>query len=172
MGPTKEGCPLHPGHAKVPWQRQAACIGALARAIRARVGALVWHAKRAGALAWAGQARCCLGMGRPSTHFGLGRATLPWRGQAKHALVPWHGQPKRAGALAWAGQARWCLGVGRPRAHFGLGCATLAFGKEKKKSARNFLKFCVVVYIIILSIAGKNRFKILKNEAFRGGGDN
>ena len=167
MGPTKKGCPLHPGHAKVPWQGHDACVGAL-----------VWHAKRArwclgmgkpsALVPWHGQAnaRWCLGMGRPS-------ARLPWHGQAKHVgalaragkartLVPWHGQAKHVGALAWAGRVR----------ILALAVQRWPSEKEKKKVARNFLKFCVVVYIIILSIAGKNRFKILENEAFRGGGDN
>ena len=117
---------------------------------------------------WHGQAnaRWCLGMGRPS-------ARLPWHGQAKHVgalaragkartLVPWHGQAKHVGALAWAGRVR----------ILALAVQRWPSEKEKKKFARNFLKFCVVVYSIILSIAGKNRFKILENEAFRGGGDN
>ena len=60
---------------------------------------------------------------------------------------------------------RWCLGVGKPRAHFGLGRATLA-SAEKKKVARNFLKFCMEVYNPILSTSGKDLEKIPTNEVF------
>ena len=123
-----------------------------------------WHgqAKHAAALAWAGQARIlalavqhCLGVGRPSMRWCLGMGS-------PSVLVPWHGQAKHVGALAWAGRVR----------ILALAVQRWPSEKEKKKFARNFLKFCVVVYSIILSIAGKNRFKILENEAFRGGGDN
>ena len=51
------------------------------------------------------------------------------------------------------------------RAHFGLGRATLA-SAEKKKVARNFLKFCMEVYNPILSTSGKDLEKIPKNEVF------
>ena len=94
---------------------------------------------------------------------------------------PWRGQ---VGALVWASCTRWCLGVGtlvpwcgkprarfalgvgKPRAHFGLGRATLASEKKKKKVARNFLKFCMEVYNLILSTSGKDLEKIPTNEVF------
>ena len=65
---------------------------------------------------------------------------------------------------------RWCLGVGKPRAHFGLGRATLA-SEKKKKVARNFLKFCMEVYNLILSTSGKDLEKIPTNEVFMREGD-
>jgi hypothetical protein len=45
-------------------------------------------------------------------------------------------------------------------ADFGLGGATLASETEKKKFAQNFLKIYRAVHNTILSISGKNRFKI------------
>jgi hypothetical protein len=89
------------------------------------------HAKRAGALARACQARRCLGTGMPS------------------APVPWHGHAKRAGALARACQARWCLGIGTLCADFALGGATLAFGKKKKNLLgifSNFAEQCITLF--------------------------
>src|SRR5579862_5968100 len=51
------------------------------------------------------------------------------------------------------------------RAHFGLGHATLA-SEKKKKVARNFLKFCMEVYNLILRTSGKYLEKIPTNEVF------
>jgi hypothetical protein len=129
--------------------------------------------------------RWCLGVGKPRAHFGLGvgkpRACF---GLGVGKLVPWCGQAARVGALVWASCTRWCLGVGtlvpwcgkprarfalgvgKPRAHFGLGRATLASEKKKKKVARNFLKFCMEVYNLILSTSGKDLEKIPTNEVF------
>jgi hypothetical protein len=129
--------------------------------------------------------RWCLGVGKPRAHFGLGvgkpRACF---GLGVGKLVPWCGQAARVGALVWASCTRWCLGVGtlvpwcgkprarfalgvgKPRAHFGLGRATLASEKKKKKVARNFLKFCMEVYNLIISTSGKDLEKIPTNEVF------
>jgi hypothetical protein len=68
-----------------------------------------------------------------------------------HSLVPWRVQIAHVGASAWA-----CLVL-----DFSLGRATLAFGGKKKKNSQNWLKFCMVVCGLILSILGKNRGQIL-----------
>jgi hypothetical protein len=51
-------------------------------------------------------------------------------------------------------------------AEFGLGGATLASETKKKKVARNFLKFGMEVYNLILSNSARDGVKIRKNEVY------
>src|SRR5579862_6784702 len=125
-------------------QTKFLCVGALVWASHVHILALAWASRgHVLALAWASW---CLGVGK------------------LHALVPWCGQAARVGALAWA---HWCLGVASGGQVLPLAWAShvqildlavkrLPPKKKKKKVARNFLKFCMEVYNLILSTSGKD----------------
>jgi hypothetical protein len=89
---------------------------------------------------------------RKNEVYGLVLSFWPWR----CTFCPWRGLSLalvlHVLPLAWA--------------EFGLGCATLASETEKKKVARNFLKFCMEVYNLILSNSARDGVKLCKNEVY------